>query len=157
MSVGPWLHKSCLGRVENTLAFISMSANFVSDKLCTYSHVQSNIVPNSNQRKRVFTPTVVRCLMIVHEDIFQHCSRLVDIRFIGLRRGTSQLKLRCKVNSEPAFESSLFRGLVSDLLEEAVKSLPNPPRSSQLQVALACSTCLLLPFEQHVQRDCEHR
>ena len=38
------------------------------DKFCMYSHVQNNIVPNSNQQNKVFAPTAARALIIAHAD-----------------------------------------------------------------------------------------
>ena len=67
------------------IGFHEHERNFSAmDKLCMYSHVQNNIVPNSNHQNKVFAPTAARALMIAHADPFNTLeSSLWTSGFIG--------------------------------------------------------------------------
>ena len=115
-----------------------------------FAHMVSilNVVPISNQK--VFAPTAARALMIAHEDPINLLEPyLWTSGFIGVRLGKivnsgfKGIQWPSEVDSESAFESSFFRGMVNDVLEKAITALHNLTKNHQIQIALTCKMCLL--------------
>ena len=115
-----------------------------------FAHMVSilNVVPISNQK--VFAPTAARALMIAHEDPFNTFgTKLMDFWLYRLRLGKivnlgfKGIQWPSEVDSESAFESSVFRGMVNDVLEKAITALHNLTKNHQIQIALTCKMCLL--------------
>ncbi len=98
--VGPWLHKSCLCRMENTLAFASMSAIFFRWTSFARTHMFKATVPQKQQpMNKVFTPTTARALMTVHAGPFYNSHPPVVMLVHGNTRNhvESDLEVKCEM------------------------------------------------------------